>query len=163
MGLGSNLGKPEENLNEALARLENYGADIQLKRQSAIYWTEPQGLKDQPWFANQVVELGVDPEIWAPEGLLSTLLAIEAQMGRDRSSETPGGPRVIDLDLLLFGDLVTDTGFLTVPHPRLLTRAFMLVPLREIAPGLMLPGGVAVDTALKALNHRQEGDRIWQD
>lgn len=105
----------------------------------------------------------MDPEIWAPEGLLSTLLAIEAQMGRDRSSETPGGPRVIDLDLLLFGDLVTDTGFLTVPHPRLLTRAFMLVPLREIAPGLMLPGGVAVDTALKALNHRQEGDRIWQD
>jgi 2-amino-4-hydroxy-6-hydroxymethyldihydropteridine diphosphokinase len=110
-----------------------------------------------------VVELGVDPEIWAPEGLLSTFLAIEAQMGRDRTTETPQGPRVIDLDLLLFGDLVTDNGFLTVPHPRLRERAFMLVPLQEIAPGLILPGGGTPADALKSLKYRVDGNRIWQD
>ena len=143
--------------------MANYGVDIQLKKQSAIYWTEPQGVKDQPWFANQVVELAVDPEIWAPEGLLSTFLAIEAQMGRDRTAETPQGPRVIDLDLLLFGDLVADTGFLTVPHPQLTQRAFMLVPLREIAPDLVLPGGKSVSKVLESLKYRVEGERIWQD
>ncbi len=105
----------------------------------------------------------MDPEIWAPEGLLSTLLAIEAQMGRDRTAEKPQGPRIIDLDLLLFGDLVADSGFLTVPHPRLAQRAFMLVPLRELAPDLVLPGGNSVAAALAALNFRVEGDRIWQD
>lgn len=133
-----------------------------MKKQSTIYLTEPQGGKDTPWFSNQVVELGVDPEIWAPEGLLSTLLAIEAQIGRDRTAVTPQGLRVIDLDILLFGDLVANNGFLTVPHQRLRERASMLVPLQEIAPGLILPGGGTPDDALKSLKYRIDGNRIWQ-
>lgn len=111
---------------------------------------------------NQVVELAVDPEIWAPEGLLSTFLAIEAQMGRDRATEEKGGPRIIDLDLLLFGDLTCASEFLTLPHPRLTQRAFVLVPLKELAPGLVLPGGKSIDEALAALDYRAEDRRIWQ-
>lgn len=142
--------------------MENYGADIRLQAQSSLYLTEPQGRPDQPWFTNQVVELAVDPEIWAAEGLLSTLLAIEAQMGRDRMAEEKNGPRIIDLDLLLFGDMTCASEFLTLPHPRLLERAFVLVPLRELAPGLILPGGQSVSQVLDTLDYRVEDRRIWQ-
>ncbi len=103
----------------------------------------------------------MDPEIWAPEGFLSTLLAIEGQMGRHRTGQ-PGEPRIIDIDLLLFGNLVMSTGFLTLPHPRLKQRAFALVPLAELAPDLVLPDGTTVKSALAALDYRVDGNRILQ-
>lgn len=131
--------------------------------QSPIYMTEPQGpVKDQPWFANCVVRFKVGSDIWAPEGLLSTLQAVEAKMGRDRDSETPGGPRRIDLDLLLFGEVAMEGEYLTLPHPRMLERAFVLVPLRDIAPGLALAGGKTVEQALAALDHSLDGRKISQ-
>lgn len=163
MCLGSNVGDPAENINEALSRLEVYGDDIRLKAMSELYQTEPQGLKDQPWFTNQVVHLEVDPEIWACEGLLSTFQAIEGQMGRDRDEEEPGGPRVIDIDLLLFGDRTMEDEFLTLPHPRMHERAFVLVPLKEIAPGLTFPNGETIDQALSRVQYRTEDKKIWQD
>lgn len=130
--------------------------------QSPIYKTEPQGpVKDQPWFYNCAVRLKAASDIWAPEGLLSTLQAVEAQMGRIRG-EVVGGPRVIDLDLLLFGDVEMHSEYLTLPHPRMLERAFVLVPLRDIAPGLVFSDGSTIDQALSGLSYRLDGRTISQ-
>lgn len=130
--------------------------------QSPLYLTEPQGpVKDQPWFTNCVVRMKAASDIWAPEGLLSTLQAVEAQLGRLRGGEA-GGPRVIDLDLLLFGDVVTNGEYLTLPHPRLFERAFVLVPLRDIAPGLVFPDGRGIDAVLAGVSHTLDGNKILQ-
>lgn len=129
--------------------------------QSPIYKTEPQGVKEQPWFMNCVVRLKVSSEIWAPEGLLSTLQAVESQMGRTRG-ELVGGPRAIDLDLLMFGDVEMRNEYLTLPHPRMLERAFVLVPLRDVAPGLVLPGGKTIEETLSGLSYILDGRNISQ-
>ncbi len=128
---------------------------------SSIYETEPQGLKEQQWFCNQVAHYQVDPEIWAPEGFLSTLTAVEDQMHRARGELN--GPRIIDLDLLLFGNIEQCTGYLDLPHPRLEQRAFVLIPLLELSPDLILPSGLSAQDALSHLDYRQEGNKIWQD
>ncbi len=133
--------------------LENYGNDIVFEAQSFIYKTEPQGeVKDQPWFSNAVVRLQVASDVWAPEGFLSTIQAIETQMGRIRG-EIEGGPRVIDLDLLTFGDTEMHTEYLTLPHPRMLERAFVLVPLRDVAPKLVFKDGRNIDQVLSSLDY----------
>ncbi|MGE4292288.1 MAG: 2-amino-4-hydroxy-6-hydroxymethyldihydropteridine diphosphokinase [Desulfovibrio sp.] len=161
MALGTNLGDLEDNLNQALARMEAYGEDITLEAMSSTYLTEPQGLvTNQPWFMNQVAWYKVDKEIWSPEGFLSALLAIEDQMARERGE--PGGPRIIDLDLLLFDNLEQTTGFLDLPHPRMRERAFVLVPLLEIAPDLVLPDGTSAQDALDKLEYQLEDGRITQ-
>lgn len=156
------MGEPEDNLNEALARLETYGDEITLKRQSEYYQTEPQGeIKDQPWFTNQVVELEIDAEIWSPEGFLSTCKAIEGQLGRTCGEKD--GPRPLDMDILLWGDSVQENDFLTLPHPRATRRAFVLIPLKEIAPDLVFPDGTTIDQALDSISYRMEDRKIWQD
>lgn len=130
--------------------------------QSPLYLTEPQGpVKDQPWFTNCVVRMKAASDIWAPEGLLSTLQAVEAQMGRLRNGEA-GGPRVIDLDLLLLGDMVMAGEYLTLPHPRLFERAFVLVPLRDLAPNLVFPDGRGIDTVLSGVKYTLDGNKILQ-
>ena len=145
-----------------MTRLEVYGNDIVFEAQSNIYRTEPQGAdKDQSWFANAVVRLQVASDVWAPEGFLSTLNAIEANMGRVRD-ETVGGPRIIDLDLLLFGDLEMHSEYLTVPHPRMLERAFVLVPLRDVAPKLVFKDGRSIDQVLSGLDYSLSGLNITQ-
>ncbi len=126
---------------------------------SEYYETEPQDKTDQPWFLNQVVELEVDPEIWSPEGLLSAFQAIEAQMGRQRTE--PKGPRPIDIDMLLWEGLEQQTGYLDLPHPGMLQRAFVLVPLKEIAPDLKI-GGKKLDQLLAKIDYKIEGKKIWQ-
>lgn len=146
-----------------MARLESYGDDIAVKAMSEVYQTEPQGNKEQPWFSNQVVELEIDGEIWAPEGFLSCMTAIEAQLGRMREAEGENGPRPIDMDVLLWGDAVMDTGFMITPHPRMMERAFVLVPMAEIAPDLVFPDGTNIQDALKAIEYKVEGRKIWQD
>jgi 2-amino-4-hydroxy-6-hydroxymethyldihydropteridine diphosphokinase len=132
IALGSNLssrfGAPAENLREALRRLEDLGTVTAVSR---FHETEPVGYADQPNFLNAAALLKTEV---APLDLLRGLLAIEHSMGRDRASAPPKGPRVIDLDLLMYGSLILDDPALTLPHPALHERRFVLAPLAEIAP-----------------------------
>lgn len=132
LGLGSNLGQKGDNLRQALARLRNEG--IRILRSSSLYETEPVGVPDQPWFYNQVVEAEAD---FSPWELLKLLKKIEQMMGRKASAKKV--PRKIDLDILLAENTVIRTGELVIPHPRLEKRNFVLVPLGEIAPGVVHP------------------------
>jgi 2-amino-4-hydroxy-6-hydroxymethyldihydropteridine diphosphokinase len=137
IALGSNLssrfGAPAENLREAIHRLEDLGAVTAVSR---FHETEPVGYTQQPRFVNAVALLDTDV---SPLDLLRGLLAIEHSMGRDRGSTPPKGPRIIDLDLLLYGGLVLDAPTLTLPHPSLHERRFVLVPLAEVAPNWKHP------------------------
>lgn len=136
IGLGSNIGDRKANLCEAIEKLQSLG--IEILRKSSIYETEPVGFKDQQWFLNQVI--GVQPVLTPPiraDLLLSKMLQIEQEMGRERT--IVNGPRVIDLDLLLFADEVIERPTIMVPHPRMHRRRFVLEPLCEIAPGVVHP------------------------
>lgn len=135
LGLGSNLGRRGLNLAEALVRLARAGG-LRLHRASSVYETEPVGITNQPRFLNMVVEIGADA---GPEELMAELLAIERAMGRVR--DVRWGPRLIDLDLLLWDGPPVAGDAVELPHPRLLERAFVLIPLAEIAPDLLLPNG----------------------
>jgi 2-amino-4-hydroxy-6-hydroxymethyldihydropteridine diphosphokinase len=135
VGLGSNLGDRDENLHRALARIER---DLGPVRASSFYETDPVGVTDQPKFVNAVAEVATDVP---PRELLERLLGIERELGRDRRAERRWGPRVIDLDLLLYGNEVVDEPGLTVPHARLAERRFVLEPLSELVPELVLPDG----------------------
>ncbi len=126
VGLGANLGDPPAQLARALAALEGAGARV--VRRSALYATAPVG-PPQPDYVNAAAELSTT---LSPERLLRLMRVIELALGRTR--RVRWGPRTIDLDLLLAGDLVIDSASLTVPHPALAERAFVLVPLAEIAP-----------------------------
>jgi 2-amino-4-hydroxy-6-hydroxymethyldihydropteridine diphosphokinase len=137
VGLGSNLGDREANLRRALELLEELGP----VRISSIRETDPVGITDQPKFLNAVAE--VETDLLARE-LLERLLAIERALGRDRAEEVRWGPRTMDLDLLLYGAETIDEPGLTVPHPRLARRRFVLEPLHELDPELLLPDGRAV-------------------
>jgi 2-amino-4-hydroxy-6-hydroxymethyldihydropteridine diphosphokinase len=134
VGLGSNLLEPLEQVRagiDALARLPG----TQVMRRSSFYRTAPVGFSEQPDFINAVCE--IDTALSA-ESLMQSLLTIEREQGRVRT--VPGGPRTLDLDLLLYGDFAVTTEALTLPHPRLHERAFVLYPLNEIAPDLVVPG-----------------------
>lgn len=132
LSLGSNLGDREKNLRAAIAALA--GAKLRVTRVSSFYETEPVDLREQPWFLNCVAQ--GDTEVPALD-LLRRLRRIESQMGSKKL--VPRGPRLIDIDILLYGDETIDTPELQVPHPRLLQRKFALVPLAEIAPNLRHP------------------------
>ena len=138
VGLGSNLGEREENLRAALTRMER---ELGPLRSSGFRETKPVGVIDQPKFVNAVAEVRTE---LPPRELLELLVAIERELGRDRRKERRWGPRLIDLDLLLYGDEVIDEPGLTIPHPRLAERRFVLEPLHELAPDLMLPDGRAI-------------------
>ncbi len=158
VSLGSNLGDPQRNLERArsaLAALEGG----QLGTCSQVYDTEPQDVRDQPWFVNQVVRLNCGPT-WTAWKLLRALLEIEDQMGRKRDQDK--GPRIIDLDLLLFGAETHHSPGLILPHPRLGQRAFVLVPLKDIAPGLVFPNGQSIDVVLNAISFQVHGRTIHQ-
>lgn len=131
LGLGSNLGSREANL---LAALRLLGREVKLRQISSIYETEPLGYREQPWFLNLVCAglTRLDPQ-----ELLNFVKWIERRLGRRPSF--PNAPRSIDIDLLFYGNQVIDTATLTIPHPRLTQRLFVLVPLAEIAPGFFHP------------------------
>jgi len=129
VGLGANLGDRDASIRRAAELL---GA----QRVSTVRETEPWGYADQPRFLNAVAELETDEE---PRALLDRLLEVERALGRTREGPRYG-PRTIDLDLLLYGDLELDEPGLTVPHPRLHERLFVLEPLAELAPELVVPG-----------------------
>ena len=132
LSLGSNRGEREQLLEQALARLA--AAGLSLRQVSAVYETEPLERRDQPWFLNLVVEADTD---LFPRLLLGRLQRIERQMGRRPTSVK--GPRLIDIDLLLYGEAVIRTPELVVPHPRMHLRRFVLEPLAELAPELRHP------------------------
>jgi 2-amino-4-hydroxy-6-hydroxymethyldihydropteridine diphosphokinase len=133
IALGSNLGDREGTLSRAIEKLGGLGEVV---ARASLYDTEPVGYHDQPAFLNTVVALETELE---PLSLLRGLLAIEVQMGRDRSRSTPKGPRTLDLDLLLMGERVVADPELTLPHPALSQRRFVLAPLAEISPLLRHP------------------------
>ena len=135
--------------------------DARLLAASPVYRTEPQGSKKQSWFHNQVVQLACGPQ-WSARILLDALLAAESALGRQRFEETRFGPRRIDLDLLLFGAELCNNERLCLPHPRMFTRAFVLVPLRDIAPQLVFPDGRSLRLCLAALSYRLQADCIYQ-
>lgn len=141
IALGSNLGDRENHLRAAIAALYQIG---DVTAVSSFYETEPVGTFPQPDFLNAVVELRTEQK---PEELLTALLGVERQHGRDRTASPPKGPRTLDLDLLSYDTLVLKTPTLTLPHPALAERRFVLVPLTEIAPqwGHPLSGKTAAE------------------
>jgi 2-amino-4-hydroxy-6-hydroxymethyldihydropteridine diphosphokinase len=151
VGLGSNLGDREATILQALAGLQAE-PELHVVHVSTLRETEPVGYLDQPQFLNGVVEL--ETELPARD-LLTRLLAIERQLGRTRGDGPPLGPRTIDLDLLLYGDEIIAQGGLQVPHPRMHERRFVLEPLAEVAPGLVVPGHGPVETLLAELESRR--------
>ena len=146
IGLGSNLGDREAYLHRALDAL---GADsaVEVTAVSTFAETEPVGFLDQPRFLNAAVRVETD---LTPRQLLERLLAIERELGRTRKGPR-FGPRTIDLDLLLFGDEVMDEPGLRIPHPRLHERRFVLEPLAELDPALVVPGRGPVQSLLAGL------------
>lgn len=140
VALGANLGDAEGSLRAVMRELGSLPS-MRLLKSSSLYRTAPVGLKDQPDFINAAVVLETELDSHA---LLQTLFGIEQRFGRQRS--IPNAPRTLDLDLLLYGDEVSTDNTLTLPHPRMHERAFVLAPLAEVAPGLSIPGkGAVVD------------------
>jgi 2-amino-4-hydroxy-6-hydroxymethyldihydropteridine diphosphokinase len=141
LGLGGNVGDVRTTLDRAVAALAD-GRDVRLVARSADYRTSPWGVTDQPPFVN--IALAVDTAL-APRALLARVLAVEATFGRDRARERRWGPRTLDIDILAYGDIELDEPGLTLPHPRLFERAFVLAPLAEIAPDRRIKGVRIVD------------------
>jgi 2-amino-4-hydroxy-6-hydroxymethyldihydropteridine diphosphokinase len=153
LALGTNLGNCEANLAQARTEISSIAS---IQKESSIYETPPWGVTDQPAFLNQVLAVvtGLDPL-----DLLSAIKTIEFTMGRVPSVRY--GPRLIDIDILLYGDTILDTLTLTLPHPRMAERAFVLVPLLEIAPDLVSPlTGEPLTDVLSRLDN--SGIAIWE-
>ncbi|WP_312796847.1 2-amino-4-hydroxy-6-hydroxymethyldihydropteridine diphosphokinase [Tianweitania sp.] len=141
IGLGGNLGDPQAAMRDALHRLDE-SAEVSVVAVSSLYRTPPWGKLDQPDFLNAVAELCTTLE---PRALLDLCLATESQLKRVRAERW--GPRVIDMDVLWFDDRSVKEPGLQVPHPRMSERAFVMVPLAEIAPDLSIAEGSAADVA----------------
>ena len=148
VGLGGNLGDVETTLTEAMWALDSL-PQTSIRAQSRFYRTPPWGNTQQPAFLNAVVELQTR---MAPRVLLDLLLEIEGRIGRDRSEGEKWGPRELDLDLLVYGEEQLDEPGLHLPHPHLHERAFVLVPLAEIAPKLEIQGVGVVSELLQGVD-----------
>jgi 2-amino-4-hydroxy-6-hydroxymethyldihydropteridine diphosphokinase len=147
VGLGSNLGDREGTLRAAVGRLRGL-RQTEVRGVSAFRDTEPVGVVDQPRFLNGAVELETG---LAPRALLDALLELERAFGRDRAAGPPHGPRTLDLDLLLYGEEEIRADGLEVPHPRLHERRFVLEPLADLDPALVVPGRGPVQDLLANL------------
>jgi 2-amino-4-hydroxy-6-hydroxymethyldihydropteridine diphosphokinase len=161
IALGTNIGEREDNLRAALRYLPEVG--VHIRRVSSVYETEPVDFLDQDWFLNAVLE--AETELDALD-LLRALRLIEARMGSRKAFAK--GPRLIDLDVLLYGNESLDTPELQIPHPRMLDRKFVLIPLAEIAPTLRHPSWKSGVTQLLATtpDHSQvkkflDASAIW--
>lgn len=152
LSLGSNVGNREAHLHDAIVQLETIG---RIKAVSSIYETEPVEFTQQSNFLNCAVALETSE---TPASLIAGLLEIERRLGRERIQKK--GPRTIDIDILLYGDLVLDSANLTIPHPAMTQRRFVLEPLAEIAPDALHP--VAKKTIHQLLNELPDGQKVWK-
>ena len=150
VALGSNLDQPATHVQRALRDIDDL-PETALMKISTLYETAPVGITDQPTFVNAVAKVTTT---LSPHDLLARLHAIEAQHGRNRNSvsEEKNGPRTLDLDILMFDESQIDERGLTIPHPRMHERAFVLVPLVEIAPEVIIPGRGAAKDLLATLD-----------
>lgn len=149
LGIGSNVGHREAHLARALELLSER---VKITQVSSIYQTEPMGYADQPWFLNMACE---GKTLLDPFELLAFLKGIEARMGRQPSF--PNGPRIIDIDILFYDDRTIASEYLTIPHPRIGERRFVLAPLSEIAPDWIHPeSGRTVSELLSLVDNSQE-------
>jgi len=146
IALGSNLKTPAQQVKQALIALQGL-PETTLLQHSSLYHTEPVGYDNQPDFINAVAQLDTALE---PHLLLKKLLEIETEFGRERPF--PNAPRVLDLDLLMYDDLVIDSEMLNVPHPRMHLRGFVMLPLSEIAPDITIPKVGRVEDLLAKLD-----------
>ena len=154
LGLGSNMGDRQENLDKALEYLSQR---LRMGKVSSIYDTEPVGNANQPRFLNMVCQAYTR---LAPEGLLALAKGIESKMGRTGKS---GSPRPIDIDILLCGEQVVETPELIIPHPKMMERGFVLIPLAEIAPDAVHPvSGKTVKELADGLREKQ-GVLKWEN
>ena len=151
LSLGTNLGDRALNLEQAIAALKIAG--VRLVRRSAIYETEPQDEKNQPWFLNMVIECTTR---YFPIQLLGVTQRVERQLGRERAPQSMAkGPRLIDIDILLYGRVVIETPQLSIPHPRMSARRFVLEPLCELDSTLRNPlNGRLFRDELKNVNNQ---------
>jgi 2-amino-4-hydroxy-6-hydroxymethyldihydropteridine diphosphokinase len=147
LGLGGNLGDVQSTLDRAVAVFCD-GHDVRLVARSSDYRTAPWGVTDQPPFVN--LALVVDTTL-TPRALLDRALSVEAMFGRDRAREQRWGPRILDIDVIAFDGLEMNENGLTLPHPRLFERAFVLAPLAEIVPDRKIKG-IAIKDALAKLD-----------
>lgn len=154
LGLGSNLGDRQAYLDAACQELSAHQS-ARIIQSSSLYETEPVGYLDQGWFLNQVVEIETTLE---PDELLHFIQDIENKLGRKRLIHW--GPRVIDIDILLYGDRIIKAPHLTVPHPSMYERCFVLMPLREIAADLIHPDGISTHQHLEMLRRKGDAEKI---
>jgi 2-amino-4-hydroxy-6-hydroxymethyldihydropteridine diphosphokinase len=155
LSLGSNLGDRAANLERAIAALPEAG--VRVLRRSSLYETEPVDFRAQPWFLNCVVEAET---LLMPRQLLHALQGIERTFGSRK--RVPRGPRVIDLDILLYASSVIRTEEMEIPHPRMAQRRFVLVPLAELAPGLHHPVHSSTIAELLAAAQDKSAVRFWK-
>jgi len=144
VGIGSNLDDPEAQVRRAIAAFASI-PETCFVRASRLFRTAPWGRTDQPAFVNAVAEIATR---LAPRALLDALLAIERAQGRHRDG-TRWGPRTLDLDLLLYGDTTIEEAGLAIPHPHLAERAFVLLPLADLDPALLVPGHGRISELLR--------------
>jgi 2-amino-4-hydroxy-6-hydroxymethyldihydropteridine diphosphokinase len=149
IALGGNLGDVRASFDRAVGLLCD-GSRVRLRARSSDYRTPPWGVADQPPFINSCL---IVDTVLAPRALLELARRVEALLGRNRANERRWGPRTLDIDLIAYNDVVVDESDLVLPHPRLFTRAFVLVPLAEIAPERMI-GGITVRDALARVDAR---------
>ena len=133
LGLGSNLGEREENIQGAIDSIDNI-TGVRVVLSSSLIETEPVGITDQPEFINAAIKTETS---LSPQELFSSLVEIEKSMGRVRTIRW--GPRIIDIDILLFGGRIIENDYLIIPHPEMTKRSFVLMPLAEIAPEVIHP------------------------
>jgi 2-amino-4-hydroxy-6-hydroxymethyldihydropteridine diphosphokinase len=152
LSLGSNMGDREDHLNRAITELSSLGT---VKNISSFYETDPVEFVEQPVFLNCAVALQTD---LSPMELIGQILNIEHSLGRQRIQKK--GPRSIDIDILLFGDRVIESADLTIPHPAMALRRFVLLPLTEIAPDACHP--VLNKTARELLEELPPGQNVWK-